>query len=215
MSTPFFETSGSVHWLRLKQQGFRSPDLSFDMATSMRWRRVSRLWVARIQRSQSQRAIGVICTQRAFACESDARAFFKSAGIAGSDHSLDGSTTTVTVPSASIPADSRRPESTLNQWLPLPSGSSTILERKPLIVPSTNVIPREGSLALALSGSRRMVQSPILRGTVSKRIIDIPLLFSSPLSSRARRSFSLRWPSTPSARRRSATSRLRRGSPCR
>ena len=76
MSMPLFETSGWVHWLRLKQQGLRSPDLSFDMATSMRWLRVSRLLVARIQRSQSQRAIGVICTQRAFACGSDFSALF-------------------------------------------------------------------------------------------------------------------------------------------
>ena len=185
MSTPFFETSGSVHRLRLKQQGLRSPALSFDNATSMRRLRVSWLLVARIQRSQSQRAIGVIFTHRAFACGSDARALFKSAGTSGSDHSLDGSTTIVTVPPACIPAAFRRPESTLNQWLPLPSGSSTILERKPLIVPSTTAIPRDGSFALALLGSLRMIQSPILRGAVSKRIVDIPLLFSSPLSSQA------------------------------
>src|SRR3989441_1805665 len=38
---------------------------------------------------------------------------------------------------------------------------------------------------------------------------------SLPLSSRARRSLPLRWPSTPSARRRRATRHLRRGSPCR
>jgi hypothetical protein len=185
MSTPFFETSGSVHWFRLKQHGLRSPDLSFDKATSMRRLRVSRLLVARIQRSQSQRAIGVIFLHRAFACRSDASALFKSAGTSGSGHSLDGSTAIVTAPLASIPVASRRAESILNQWLPLPSGSSTILERKPLIVPSTNVIPRDGSFALARSGSLKMFQRPILSGVVLKRIVDIPLLFSSPLSSRA------------------------------
>src|SRR5512141_2224572 len=184
MSIPLFETSGSVHWLRLKQHGLRSPALSFDNATSMRWLRVSRLLVARIQRSQSQRAIGVIFTHRAFARGSDFSALFKSAGTSGSGHSLDGSTAIVTIPLASILAALRREESILNQWLPMPSGSSTILERKPLIVPSTNVIPRDGSFALALSGSLRMVQSPILSGVVSKRIVDISLFFSSPLSSR-------------------------------
>src|SRR5512132_305529 len=131
MSTPFFETSGSVQRLRLKQHGLRSPALSFDNATSMRRLRVSWLLVARIQRSQSQRAIGVIFTHRAFACESDTSALFKSAGTLGSGHSLDGSTAIVTAPPTSIPVASRRAELILNQWLPLPSGSSTILARKP------------------------------------------------------------------------------------
>src|SRR5438876_633988 len=40
-------------------------------------------------------------------------------------------------------------------------------------------------------------------------------VLSLPLSSRARRSFPLRWQSTPSARRRPATWHRRRGSPCR
>jgi hypothetical protein len=186
MSTPFFETSGSVHRLRLKQHGLRSPALSFDNATSMRRLRVSWLLVERIQRSQSQRAIGVIFVYRAFACGSAARALFKSAGASGSGHSFDGSNAIVTALPASPPTASHRSESTLNQWLPLPSGSSTILERKPLIVPSTKVIPRDGSFALALFGSLRIIQSPILSGVVSNRIVDISLLFSSPLSSRAR-----------------------------
>src|SRR5512146_1992708 len=119
MRTPFFETSGSVQILRLKQHGLRSPALSLDNATSMRRLRVSRLLVARIQRSQSQRAIVVIFTHIAFACGSDASALFKSAGTSGSGHALDGSTAIVTVLPASITAALRRPESTLNQWLPL------------------------------------------------------------------------------------------------
>src|SRR2546422_10835786 len=41
----------------------------------------------------------------------------------------------------------------------------------------------------------------------------LPIFLSSPLSSRARRSLPLRRRSTPSARRRWATRRLRRGSP--
>src|SRR5262249_12635051 len=96
MSTPFFETSGSVHRLRLKQHGLRSPALSFDNATSMRRLRVSWLLVARIQQSQSQRAIGAIFTHRAFACASDRRTLFKSVGTSGSGHYLDDSTAIVT-----------------------------------------------------------------------------------------------------------------------
>jgi hypothetical protein len=187
MSTPFFETCGSVHRLRLKQHGLRSPASSFDNATSMRRLRVSGLLVERIQRSQSQRAMGVIFTHRAFARGSDARASFKSAGTSGSGHSFDGSNASVTVSPESTPAVSHRTESTLNQWLPFPSGSSTIIERNPLMVPSTNVKPRDESFALALSGSRRMVQSPILNGVVSKRMDDISLNFSLPLSSRGQR----------------------------
>jgi hypothetical protein len=42
-----------------------------------------------------------------------------------------------------------------------------------LIVPSTMVMPRDGSCALALSGSLRMVLEPILKSFVSNLIIDI------------------------------------------
>src|SRR5215217_9734601 len=50
---------------------------------------------------------------------------------------------------------------------------------------------------------------------VSRRGAGLRSWLSSPLSSGARRSLPLRWQSTPSARRRSATWPLRRGSPCR
>src|SRR5262245_58217932 len=106
MSTPFFETSGSVHILRLKQQGLRSPALSFDSATRICLLRVWGLLVPRIQRSQSQRAIGVRSVHKAFACLSDARAFFISAGTSGSGHSLDGSIAIVMLSFPSIPAAS-------------------------------------------------------------------------------------------------------------
>jgi hypothetical protein len=68
--------------------------------------------------------------------------------------------------------------STLNQWLHLPSGSSEVRKRKPLIVPSTIVWPRDGSFALALSGSLRMVQAPILNSLALKLIVGIFLYFS-------------------------------------
>lgn len=122
-STPFFDTYGSVHRLRLKQHGLRIPDLSFENATSIRRLRVSWRAVALIQRIQSQRAIVVISIHRLCACGSAARALFKSSGTWGSVHSLAGSISSITVSPASAPADARMVSSTLSQWLPLPSGS--------------------------------------------------------------------------------------------
>ena len=55
---------------------------------------------------------------------------------------------------------------------------------------------------------------PFRQSCLGRGLVAISVL-SSPLSSRARRSLPLRRQSTPSARRRSATWRLRRGSPCR
>lgn len=60
MSTPLFDTAGSQHMLRLKQQGRRSPDFNFEAATSIRRLRVSDDLVEPIHRIQSQRAIGMI-----------------------------------------------------------------------------------------------------------------------------------------------------------
>jgi hypothetical protein len=50
---------------------------------------------------------------------------------------------------------------TLNQWLPIPSGSSGARKARPLNVPSTILIPREGSLLLAACGSLRIACEPI------------------------------------------------------
>ena len=41
------------------------------------------------------------------------------------------------------------------------------------MVPSTIVMPRDGSFALALLGSLRRVHEPILNSVASKRIVDI------------------------------------------
>jgi hypothetical protein len=123
-STPLCDTEGSVHRERLKQHGLRCPALSFEHATSIRRLRVSGCLVEPIQRIQSQRAIGVISIHRVRACGSAARAFFKSAGSLGSGQSLVGSIASITVSPAFAPAASRMVLSILNQWLPLPSGSS-------------------------------------------------------------------------------------------
>src|SRR5690625_6368456 len=58
-SFPFLDSSGSVQEDRSKQQGRRLPDSSFEIATSTRRARVSAFFVALIQRTHSQRAIGV------------------------------------------------------------------------------------------------------------------------------------------------------------
>src|SRR3989344_2096143 len=120
-SIPLFDTDGSVHKALLKQHGFFSPFLSFEHATSIRFLRVSGCLVDLIQRIQSQRAIGVILFHKVRACGEEVRAFFKSAGTFGSDHSLTGSISSITV---SAPAALCMVLSILNQWLPLPSGSS-------------------------------------------------------------------------------------------
>src|SRR3989344_5685698 len=121
MSTPLFDTDGSVHMLRLKQHGLFSPFLSFEHATSIRFLRVSGCFVDLIQRIQSQRAIGVILFHKVCACGEEVRVFFKSAGTFGSGHSLTGSISSITV---SAPTTLCMVLSILNQWLPLPSGSS-------------------------------------------------------------------------------------------
>ncbi len=120
-STPLLDTSGLVHELRLKQHGLRFPAFIFDNATPIRFLRVSEFFVEPIQRTQSQRALGVMSIHVDCAVGAEVRAFFKSAGTLGSGHSLMGSIAIVTL-SPSAPA--RMFFSTLSQWLPLPSGSS-------------------------------------------------------------------------------------------
>src|SRR3989344_3975194 len=113
MSTPLFDTSGSVHMLLLKQHGLRFPALSFEHAVSIRRLRVSGCLVERIHRIHSQRAIGVISIHILFACGEATRAFFKSAGILGSGHSFAGSIASVAVSPASTRAALRMFSSTL------------------------------------------------------------------------------------------------------
>lgn len=155
------------------------PLLSLSSATSICFWRVSGVLTARIQRTQSQRASGVISCQTASALGEAANAIFKSSGTSGSIHSLIGSSEIWTVSPAFAEAASSSFLSGLNQWLDLwpdayfPSGSSKDLKGTPLIVPATIVIPLEGSAAEASSGSLRMVQELILTSLVSKQIVAI------------------------------------------
>src|SRR5579872_520898 len=105
-STQLCDTSGSLQRLRLKQHGLLMPLLSFDRATSICFWRVSRVLTARIQRIQSQRALGVISFHKASAFGEVTKAFLKSSGTSGSIHSLVGSIETRTVSPAFAEASS-------------------------------------------------------------------------------------------------------------
>ena len=58
----------------------------------------------------------------------------------------------------------------LIQWPEFPSGSSTVSNSTPLIVPRTATCPREGTLLLAVCGNRNTVDVPIVDSMASKRI---------------------------------------------
>jgi hypothetical protein len=62
--------------------------------------------------------------------------------------------------------------STLIQWPEQPSGSSTVWNSWPSIVPCTATCPRDGSFSLAFSGNRRMVHLSIVCSVASKRIAE-------------------------------------------
>src|SRR6185503_16668910 len=91
-SLPFFERSGSVHAARSKKHGRRFPDRSLEMPTSTRRLRVSGFVVALIQRTHSQRAVGVMSFHNSEMSGASARALRKSLGMSGSGQSLVGST---------------------------------------------------------------------------------------------------------------------------
>src|SRR6266849_570520 len=135
-SLPFFDSSGSVHAERLKQQGRLFPLFIFEMLTSTRRLRVSGFFVALTQRTHSQRAIGVISFHRSWIfCGAAATAVARSLGAFGSGHCLVPSMSSVTVSPALMPAACCSASSTLIQWPRFPSGSSTVWNPAPLIVP--------------------------------------------------------------------------------
>jgi hypothetical protein len=110
----------------LKQQAARFPDLSFESVFSIRIVRVSRFLVEPIQRIQSQRARGVISNHMRRTGGSDASAFAKSPGTFGSGQSAIGSSATEMVSPTFALADLSIVSLTLNQWLPIPSGSKGV-----------------------------------------------------------------------------------------
>src|SRR6266436_5340265 len=129
--------------------------------------------------------MGVMSDHNTRAFGAVARAFRRSAGTLGSGSSPDGAISSVTTSPASAPAASRIFRFTLSQWLLWPSGSSVARKGKPLIVPSTVVMPREGSFALASFGRVRKVQEPTFgvaagrKSLALKRILETVLVIFS------------------------------------
>ena len=65
--------------------------------------------------------------------------------------------------------------SILIQWPEWPSGSNTVWNPWPLIVPRTATCPRDGSFPLAFSGKRKIVHLSIVDSVASKRIVGTPV----------------------------------------
>jgi hypothetical protein len=173
-SLPFFDRSGSVHAERLKQQGRLFPLFIFEMLTSTLRPRVSGFFVALTQRTHSQRAIGVISFHRSWIfCGAAATAAAKSSGTLGSGQSLVTSMSSAAVSPALTPAACCSASSIRIQWPEFPSGSSTVWNSTPLIVPRTATCPREGRLLLAISGNRNTVDVSIVDSVASKRTVAL------------------------------------------
>ena len=120
------------------------------MLTSTRRLRVSGFFVALTQRTHSHRAIGVVSFHRSWIfCGAAARAAARSGGTLGSGQSLVTSMSSVASSPALMPAACCSVSSTLIQWPAFPSGSSTVWNPAPLIIPWTATCPREGRFLLA------------------------------------------------------------------
>ena len=147
-------------------------------AFAIRRRRVSGCLAELIEKIQSRRAIGVMSFHPACASGADARALRRSIGTLISGSSPTRAISTATVSPASAPTASRMVLLTLSQWLPLPFDSRAARKGKLLIVPSTIVLPRDGSFALVFLG-RVTVHDPIAsvaagaNNLALKRIVDL------------------------------------------
>jgi hypothetical protein len=107
----------------LKQQAARFPDLSFESVFSTRIVRVFRFLVEPIQRIQSQRARGVMSIHN-LRLRIRRKRFCQIRGYLGSGQDAIGSSATDTESPTSAFAALRIVLLTVNQWLPIPSGSS-------------------------------------------------------------------------------------------
>jgi hypothetical protein len=148
-------------------------------AFSIRRLRVSRCLAELIEKIQSRRAIGVMSRHPACANGAAARALRRSIGTLISGSSPARAISTVTVSTASAPAASSMALLIVRRRPPLPFGSRAARKGKPLIVPSTIVIPRVGSFALALLGRVRRKLDPIFSVPLGRnnlprnRIVDL------------------------------------------
>ena len=111
-----------------------------------------------IQWIQSRRATAVMSSQVARAAGCPASAWRRSGGSFGSGSCAIGVSTSGTVSPVATPAASRSSRSTFSQWLPCPSGSSVAWNGCPASSPSTLIMLRVGSFALAAAGSTRKLQ---------------------------------------------------------
>jgi hypothetical protein len=158
-----------THLMPGKQHSRRFPDASISQAFSIRRRRVSGCLASVIENIQSRRAIGVMFAHESLAEGFIARALRRSIGTLVSGSSPARVISTVTVSKAAAPTASRMASLTLNRRLPLSSDSIAARKGKVLIVPSTIIISRDGSLALAFLGIIRAVSSSL----ALKRIVGL------------------------------------------
>src|ERR1019366_5630727 len=169
---------------RSKQQGRRFPLASISLALSIRFKRVSSRLADWIHWIQSLRATGVMSdhSARAFGWAA-ARAFRRSTGTLGSGSSATGAISSETTSPASAHAASRNFRSTLSQWPPWPSGSSVARKAKPLNAPSTDVMPREGSFALASLGRVRKVQATAFAVATGRKSVALKRILEAVVES--------------------------------
>jgi hypothetical protein len=167
------------HFIPGKQHNRRFPEASMSQAFSMRRLRVSGCLAEVIEKIQSRRASGVMSSHPPCASGAPARALRRSIGTLISGSSPARVISTVTAPPASAPAASCKALLTVSRWLPLPFGLRAARNGEPLIVPSTIMMPRDGSFALALLGRVRRVHDPVFSAALGrnslalKRIVDL------------------------------------------
>ncbi len=110
------------------------------------------------------------------------RACRRSSGTSGSGSTATGAISSVTRSPASAPAASRSVRSTFSQWPPCPSGSSVARKVKPLRVPSTDVMPREGSFVLASFGRVRKVHDSDFAAAFGRRSFAVKRILEAVLA---------------------------------
>jgi len=173
-----FAFSFIIHLTPGKQHNRRFPQASMSHAFSIRCLRVSGCFAVLIEKIQSRRAIGVMSSHPTRASGAAASALRRSIGTLISGSSPARVISTVNVSPASAPAAWRMVVLTLRQCLPWPFGSRAARKGKLLIAPSTIVLPRVGSLALAFLG-RITVHDPVFsfvsgrNNLAQKRIVDL------------------------------------------
>lgn len=103
----------------------------------------------------------------------------------GSGSSATGAISSETSLPTSAPAASRNFRSTLSQWPPWPSGSRVARKGWLLMSPSTVVMPREGSFALASFGRMRKVHELPFGGSAGRKSLAVKRLFEVHFTSSA------------------------------